>query len=286
MNELIRQSKEIYDVAVSTYKPKTTVLMLSGGDDSMTAYYVAKELGVKFDFAIHGNTRTGIEETTEFAISEIEKNGDKLLLADAGDSYIKYIVRKGFFGKGNHAHNFSYHILKWTHFRRVVSQHIRKRRKNFPILFINGARQSESERRKVTMVSPYKQIGGGSNIWVNIINHWDRHHCLDYLEGNGIKRNPVSILLCRSGECMCGTMQTEGDRQEASFHFPRFKERIDVIDSVISKLHGWGWNDSMPKGKVLLAPKIITDVSQVMCTGCKVNYNEHAELQKNITLGL
>jgi 3'-phosphoadenosine 5'-phosphosulfate sulfotransferase (PAPS reductase)/FAD synthetase len=274
MEDLIKQSKEIYDVAVATYKPKAVVLMLSGGDDSMTAYYVSRELGIKFDYVIHGNTQTGIEETTEFAIHEVEKNNDKLLLADAGNSYIKYLVRKGFFGKGDHAHSFSYHILKWTHFRRVVSQNIRKRRRNFPILFINGARQSESERRMITMISPYKQVGGGSNIWVNIINHWDKNHCTDYLEGNSIKRNPVSILLCRSGECMCGTMQTKGDRQEASYFFPRFKERIDLIDSVITKLHGWGWNDNMPKGKIIKTPPIVTDTQQVMCTGCKVNFKD------------
>lgn len=279
MNELVRQSKEIYDVAVSTYKPKAIVLMFSGGDDSMAAYHVCKELGIKLDYVIHGNTRTGIEETTLFARKTVEILGDKYLEADAGSSYVDYVMRKGFFGKGNNAHNFSYHVLKSQHFGKTVSRYLRQRRKNFPVLFINGARQSESERRKVTMVSPYKvDTANNKNIWVNIINHWPNHAPVDYLESNGIERNSVSKLLCRSGECMCGTMQTAGDRNEAAFYFPKWGKQLDDLDKKVQSLHGWGWNDKGP------SKKQIRERSQFhpMCTGCKINYNKSAQLQKNI----
>lgn len=152
---LLLQSKEIFDVAVATYKPKAIVGMFSGGDDSLTMLHVAHELGIKFDAIIHGDTKTGIPETTQFAIKEIEKTGNKLILADAGSSYIDYVMRKGFFGKGNGAHEFSYNILKSNHFNRVVSHELRKGRLNYRVLFINGARRLESERRKKTMISPY-----------------------------------------------------------------------------------------------------------------------------------
>jgi 3'-phosphoadenosine 5'-phosphosulfate sulfotransferase (PAPS reductase)/FAD synthetase len=270
MEDLILRSKEVYDFAMDTYKPRAVVLMLSGGDDSLTCAHVAKELGIKIDFVIHGNTRTGINDTTEFAIQETEKLGHKLLLADAGDSYINYVMRKGFFGKGNDAHNYSYHILKWNHFSRVVSANIRQRKRNFPILFLNGARQSESERRKITMVSPYNVMKGKeNNIWVNLINHWDRSHCLDYLNGNSIKRNPVSVNLCRSGECMCGTMQTQGDRTEAGFFYPDWKKWIDSVEKAVKEKHGWGWNDNMPKP---IKPSNQIELFQPMCSGCKVNF--------------
>src|SRR5436190_14440067 len=107
MNELLLQSKEIYERGLADFKPSVIVLMLSGGDDSLTTYHVAKELGIKFDFVIHGNTRTGIPETTEFARKEVERMGDNYLEADAGDSYVKYVMRKGFFGAGLGAHAFS-----------------------------------------------------------------------------------------------------------------------------------------------------------------------------------
>ena len=76
--ELIKGSKEIYDRAVADFKPQAIVMMLSGGDDSTTAYAVARELGIKFDAVIHGNTRTGIPETSEFAAKQVEQAGDRL----------------------------------------------------------------------------------------------------------------------------------------------------------------------------------------------------------------
>jgi len=270
MNDLLLKSKEIYDFAMLTYKPKAVVLMLSGGDDSLTCAHVAKELGIKIDFVIHGNTRTGIQDTTDFAIKEAKNLGHKLLLADAGNSYVDYVMRKGFFGKGNDAHNYSYHILKWNHFSRAVSANIRHRKRNFPILFLNGARQSESERRKITMISPYNVMKGKeNNIWVNLINHWDNHECKDYLNGNSINRNPVSINLCRSGECMCGTMQTQGDRVEAGYFYPEWKKWIDSLEKQVKEKHGWGWNENKPKAKPLSNQ---IEIFQPMCSGCKVDF--------------
>lgn len=272
MNELLLGSKEIFDVAVATYKPRAVVGMFSGGDDSLTMLHVAIELGIKFDAIIHGDTKTGIPETTEFAVKEIERTGNKLLLADAGSSYVDYVMRKGFFGKGNGAHEFSYNILKSNHFNRVVSHELRKGKRDYRVLFVNGARRLESERRKKTMVSPYRVKREGLNIWVNLINEWSNDDCKRYLEGNSIQRNPVAINLCRSGECMCGTMQTQGDRNEASYFYPEWGKQLDALDKIVKDKHGWGWNDKGPSK----ANPIGT--FQPMCTGCKVNYNEALKL--------
>lgn len=272
VENLILGSKEIYDRAIVDFKPKAIVLMLSGGDDSMTTKYVAKELGIKFDFVIHGNTRTGIPETTDFVRKESEN--DNYLEADAGSSYIDYVLRKGFFGVGERAHTYSYHVLKIAHFRKLVSQHLRQRKRNFPVLFINGARRLESENRKKTMISPYnRDPAQKNNIWVNLINEWDKPDCKDYLEGNGIKRNPVSINLCRSGECMCGTMQSKGDRQEAAFFYPEWAKQLDALEKEAIEMHGFGWGVSMPKPK----DKRQIDLFQPMCIGCTKNENPESE---------
>lgn len=263
MNELIIGSKEIYERAISEFNPAATVLMLSGGDDSLTVYHVAKELGIKIDFVIHGNTRTGIQETTDFARKIAEK--DNYLEADAGDSYINYVLRKGFFGIGLGAHAFSYHILKQEHFEKTVSKHIRKRQRSFPIIFINGGRRSESENRKVRFADPLKVTPRKKNdMWVNLINNWSKKDCLDYLYGNGIKRNQVSINLCRSGECMCGTMQSKGDRQEAAFFYPGWANQLNDLEKSAKAIHGFGWGESMPK------PVDINQLNlfQPMCVGC------------------
>lgn len=202
--------------------------------------------------------------------------GATYLEANAGDAYEKYVLRKGFFGRGEVAHKFSYHILKWTHFRRTISAAIRQKKRNRNILFVNGARRLESERRKVTMVNPIiVQDGKGPNIWVNIINEWEKFECHNFLDGLGIKRNPVSINLCRSGECMCGTMHSKGDRAEAGYFYPKWKQWVDEIEKAVDeKGFKWGWGEEMPKIKKPTAQMEMD--FQPMCVGCAVNY-EHQQ---------
>jgi 3'-phosphoadenosine 5'-phosphosulfate sulfotransferase (PAPS reductase)/FAD synthetase len=268
MDDLLIKSKEIFDKGVADFKPKAIVLMFSGGDDSLTTYHVARELGIKFDFVIHGNTRTGIHETTDFVRKTVADLKDNYLEADAGDSYVNYVMRKGFFGAGSMAHNYSYNVLKLNHFKRVVSEHLRKRQRNFPILFINGARRLESERRKKTMIIPYSFTKAfKNNIWVNLINEWDKPDCKKYLEANGINRNPVAVNLCRSGECMCGTMQSKGDRAEASFFYPEWGKILDELERVVKAKHGFGWGVKMPTKP----HPSQTDLFQPMCVGCTKN---------------
>lgn len=276
MNNLIESSKEIFQYASEAYKPKAIIMMLSGGDDSMCAYHVAKSIGIKFDCVVHGNTRTGIKDTTDFVRKEVERMGDIYLEADAGTSYEDYVMRKGFFGIGEMAHSYSYHILKWTFFRKAISENIRHRRRDFPIMFINGARRQESERRKKTMISPYKvDPKMKNNIWVNIINEWpSRHDCVDFLEGNGIKRNPVSINLCRSGECMCGTMQSIGDYNEAKFHYPEWGRRMDELRQRVRTKFPWDWGENINKYHLAEMNGQLRMDFQPMCIGCKMNYEQ------------
>jgi 3'-phosphoadenosine 5'-phosphosulfate sulfotransferase (PAPS reductase)/FAD synthetase len=272
--DLIESSTQILNFAIKEYNPKAIVMMFSGGDDSLTAYHVAKQLNLKFDYVIFGDTRTGINETREFVISKISNTPEKLIIADAKDSYTNYVLRKGFFGSGEKAHTFAYHILKIDHFRKAVSHNLRKRKRDFPILFINGARRNESENRKITMKSPYKKDPSQpNNIWVNIINEWEKHDCLDYLEGNGIKRNPVSVNLCRSGECMCGTMQSKGDRNEASYFYPKWGKWIDNLEKEVKNKFPWGWGENINKYHHM-EMKGQMNAFQPMCTGCKINFEK------------
>lgn len=277
MNELLIGSKEIMELAIKTYNPKAIVMMLSGGDDSITAYKVAQQLGYNFDFVIHGKTGTGLIETTEFAIDFTNRQGDKLIIADAGDTYEKYVLRKGFFGIGHDAHAMAYHVLKINHFRAVVSHNLRKRQRNFPILFVNGARRQESVNRMKTMISPYKlDPNQKNNIWVNIINEWTREDCIDYLEGNSIKRNPVSIALCRSGECMCGTMQNMEDYASAKDFSPEWGKRMDSLRNEVKKKFPWDWGQNINKQHHMEMKGQIRMDFQPMCTGCKIGYKSIA----------
>lgn len=96
MDELLLKSKEIYEEALATYKPKAIVMMLSGGDDSTACYGVAREIGIPIDAVIHGHTGTGIKEAFDFAREHGMMYGHRFLVADAKNSYADYVLRKGF----------------------------------------------------------------------------------------------------------------------------------------------------------------------------------------------
>lgn len=248
MDNLLRQVKYFYSEAEKKFKPRAVIGLFSGGDDSLAMLHACRQQGIKLDGVIHGNTRTGIPETNKFAVKEIERTGNRLLYADAGDSYVNYVLRKGFFGKGKFAHSFSYHALKAQWFRKVISAEVRKRKRNYPILFVNGVRRQESAVREKTMREPIS-IRGTNDIWVNVLNEWGNREPINFLEGSGIKRNPVSVALCSSRECMCGTTQSEGDRVEAGLYDKAWKRWMDELELHVKKIHGWGWGEQGPTKK-------------------------------------
>lgn len=243
--DLFKRSQEIVNQAIADYQPYAIVMMFSGGDDSLTAYHVAKTLDVQLDYFLHGVTGTGIPQTTEFARQVGEQGGLKYIEANAGDAYEKYVWRKGFFGMGEQAHTMAYHILKHQRFRHTLSVEIRKRRRNRNILLINGARWQESRNRERMKHQPIREDESNAcNVWVNIIHDWIKHDCQQFLRD--YERNPVTELLCRSGECMCGTMQSQEQRQEAAYWFPEWGQWLDELDKAVKEKHGWGWGEPTP----------------------------------------
>src|SRR5690606_24583365 len=129
-----------------------------------------------------GITGTGIPETTYFVRRFAERERPHYLEADAGDAYEEYVRRKGFFGVGVQAHYFAYHILKREWFSKAVSHNIRFRKRNRPVLLLNGARASESLNRSKNMPEPVKKESNVPNYWVNIIHHWSKEERDDFLE--------------------------------------------------------------------------------------------------------
>lgn len=273
---LIEGSREIIQQAVTDHKPYAVVLLLSGGTDSTTALHVALELGIKIDFILHGVTGTGIEETHDFVKLMAARQPMKYIEANAGDNYRDYVLRKGFFGRGKDAHTYSYHVLKSGPFRKAISKHIRQGKKNRPVILINGARRMESDNRRKTMTKPIKISEG--NVWVNIINEWPDHACNDYLEGNAIECNPVSKLICRSGECNCGTMLKPADMVEIGYHFPRWRQWLDNLRAEVKKRgFPWDWAEPIPKAWTLEKNgqmNFFQPSFQPMCSSCEIEYNK------------
>ncbi len=251
---------------IDEFKPTHIVCMVSGGTDSIATYNFVKECGVKLDAVIHGNTRCGIPQTTEWVRDQFGKDED-YIEADAGTAYEDYVLRKGFFGKGISAHGFAYRILKATPFRKVISANFRKRKRNIKVLMLNGARKDESTNRQKHLQRFRSDPAQKNNVWFNAIHDWTEEDKQGYLSKLGCEINPVAKALCRSGECMCGTMQSKEERLEASLIYPKWGKMIDELEQEAIRLHGFGWGENMPKR--IKAKKIgQQDLFMPMCTDC------------------
>jgi 3'-phosphoadenosine 5'-phosphosulfate sulfotransferase (PAPS reductase)/FAD synthetase len=260
----LEQSERIFTEAIRRFEPTHIVSMVSGGKDSATSHAVAEELDIKLDLIIHGKTGCGIPETTDFVEKHYGKLSADFAIADAGTAYEEYVLRKGFFGKGIAAHGFSYRVLKATPFRKAISKHIRKRRRDIRILLINGARKDESPNRRKHLEVFRQDPAAKGNIWVNLIHDWSALDRAEYLESRGVPINPVSREICRSGECMCGTMQTQAERIEAAAFYPEWGDWLNDLEAKAKKLHGFGWGETFPRTRQTGQ----LDLFQPMCIGC------------------
>lgn len=265
MDQLLSRSREIIEQAIRDYQPYAIVMMFSGGNDSLTAYNVARALDVPLTHFLHGITGTGIPETTQFCRQIGEKSGLSYIEANAGKAFEKAVWKRGFYGRGIHAHKLVYHLLKKIEFERTISRNIRQGKRGRNVLLINGVRWQESANRARVQDQPIR--ADVSNIWVNIVNDWSRLDCANFLAD--YPRNPVTELLHRSGECMCGTMQSQEERKEAAFWFPHWGKWLDELDRAIRDKFGWGWGEPIPswfsqsqKGQMFLPD------FQPMCQNC------------------
>ncbi|MNQ36904.1 hypothetical protein D3C85_504320 [compost metagenome] len=246
---------------IAEYRPTHIIATVSGGRDSAAEVEFAREMGVKIDMILHARTGTGIPETTQHVIDHYGNLGPDLVVADAGDAYERYVMRKGFFGVGRQAHNFSYRILKADPMRKAISKHIRKGKRGVRPLLLNGARVLESDNRRLNLHETRLDKG---NLWVNIIHDWSDGDRDRYLRLNKVPINPVAIQLCRSGECMCGTMQTAAERAQAAAIYPQWGAWLDDLERRAKRLHGWGWGETMPRP----ADPDQTEMFTPMCMGC------------------
>lgn len=263
-DHLLDKSYGILRDALDQFKPTHIVSMVSGGKDSACSHAVAQELSAKVDLIIHGNTRCGIPETSQFVESLYGSMGPDFAVADAGPAYEDYVLRKGFFGKGIGAHGFSYRILKATPFRKIVSRLIRQGRKDIRVLLLNGARKDESENRQKHLQVYRRDPANPGNIWCNLIHDWDQESRDRYLTENATPINPVAKALCRSGECMCGTMQTAAERVEAAALYPSWGNWLNALEAEARAKHGFGWGEQFPKPRD--ARQI--EMFQPMCKDC------------------
>lgn len=249
--------------AIEIHQPDYIVSMVSGGKDSAASHAVATELGAAVDLVIHGNTRCGIPQTSQFVEAHYGRGSWDFAVADAGTAYEDYVLRKGFFGAGIDAHGYAYRVLKATPFRKVVSAKLRQRKRGVKVLLLNGARKDESQNRRKNLKLMRPDPAAPGNVWVNVIHSWSQEDRDAYLGDRNIPINPVAKALCRSGECMCGTMQSKAERIEASIFDPNWGRWLDALETEVRAKHGFGWGETFPRTR-----KVPHEPFQPMCSDC------------------
>lgn len=110
----------LLDSAVRQYKPKMVVGLMSGGDDSIPACYVAS-LHPQFSGILHVNTGIGIEATREHVRKICAEGGWRLWEYEAGDVYERFVERLGFPSPSMHGQ--MYHLLKKDQIMRFERDH-------------------------------------------------------------------------------------------------------------------------------------------------------------------
>jgi 3'-phosphoadenosine 5'-phosphosulfate sulfotransferase (PAPS reductase)/FAD synthetase len=268
--EAVEKSRLILNRAIEEFKPDFVISMVSGGNDSATAHHVAMECGIKIDAILHIITGTGIQETTDFVRGYYGNLGIPYIEASAGTAYEDYVLRKGFFGRGETAHKFAYHVLKAGPLRKALSLHFRKRKRGVKILLLNGARgEAESARRGRTKTSVFNfDPSQKKNIWVNHILHFTNEEKAEYLETRKVRINPVTVQLDRSGECLCGTMQDESVRGMAAALYPAWGKWVNNLRKRVMETFPWDWGQDIPKW-VSAQKKGQCDLFMPMCQGCE-----------------
>lgn len=260
--EAIAQSAFYAQTAIEWFAPTHIVTMVSGGNDSAACHALAVELGLPITMTIHGHTGCGLKGTRQFVEANYGTDAP-LIIADAGNAYENYVLRKGFFGKGRDAHGFAYRILKADPFRKVVSSELRKGKRNIRVMLLNGAFKAESDHRAATLNRARSDPGAPMNTWFNLIHDWTPELRDEYLLTRSVPLNPVAKALCRSGECMCGTMQTDVERIEAAAFDPEWGRWLSDLEAEARRLHGFGWGQTAPKPN-----KNQPDLFMPMCVDC------------------
>lgn len=227
----------VIDEAVAEHRPSKVFAAFSGGHDSLVAAHIASR-HPRFSGAVHINTTIGIEETREFVRQTCRRYGWPLqeLYPPPGDTYEDIILGHGM--PGPNAHLFTYIRLKERAIRSLIREN--KDGTEDRIVLVTGVRSAESKRR-MGSVKPIDR--DGALVWVAPCHDWGSAEREDYIDSQGLPRNPVVANLHMSGECLCGAYAHPGELDEVGFFYPAVAARIRHLERAAAE-HGlpckWG----------------------------------------------
>lgn len=277
--DAIMSASNNLDAAIKKYNPIAVVGLMSGGDDSLPACYIAS-LHENFSGILHVNTGIGIEATRTHVRKLCSDRGWKLWEYKAEENvnakgepdpqiYEEIVMKYGF--PGPSMHGMMYSMLKERQLRRFerdMGANGRAKEKK-RIMYISGARIKESQRRmgnaKLITVEPRR-------VWLNIILQWDKAMCAAARDHANLPQNPVANQLGMSGECLCGAFAKPGELDRVRACDPQTANRIQALEARARTAgYNWGWDESPRKNTInrdqfelLSTPSI----DQQLCRNC------------------
>lgn len=239
----IDEAVERINRAIDEFNPVKVYALFSGGYDSLAATKIAS-YAKQFDGAAHLNTGTGIPRNREFVHETCCANDWPIIEWKALENcqadgtpdpqdYCKIVRQYGFPGPAKHSA--MYIRLKQRGVQWLVRQS--KSKWNSRVILISGCRSEESTRRMGHVEEVQRE---GCRVWVAPIHDWTKTDCMDFIESEGLPRNPVADVLHRSGECNCGAFADKGELEEMIAWFPEMQWLRDLENEVKPKF-GWGY---------------------------------------------
>jgi hypothetical protein len=237
VERMLSAGDKIMRDAIELYKPCAIFACYSSGNDSgVSAHFAATRHGAQLAMVI---TKTGIPESLQHAYSYCQKFDFSLVTKEAvavgppkrkkdgslfdpkihcptgmwtdGDSaYEEFCFNFGIPRRNKSMHRRMYVILKERGFDALKREAKRGYPRNATVMFVSGVRQDESSIRAGYKTAVHKHK---SSVWVNPFYYSTAADFECYRQEFGIPRNPVSQVVGISGECLCGTMATDGEIQ-------------------------------------------------------------------------
>lgn len=117
------------------------------------------------------------------------------------------------------------------------------------VMLVSGIRRSESKRR-MGYATPINKRG--SQVWVNPCLNWSADDVYDLRDLHNLPQSPVSAVLHRSGECLCGSMADEGELEETAYWFPKTGAYLQwIAEQVYAAGFTWPWDQGPPEWRIV-----------------------------------
>lgn len=262
LDTLIEQSGDILTAAIEehiTNEGRVVAAVAagySGGNDSTTLVHIFRD---RIDLAIHANTTIGIESTREFVRNTCEEWGIRLIERTPPhetDHYRSLVLTEARGKKGQALGGFPGPAMHFKMFQRLKERAIesvqaelitnpRKER----MVCILGRRRTESQRRSRIDAVDRR----GSRVNVSPLVNWTKTDLNTYrlrcaANGDPLPNNTASDLIHMSGECLCGSFASPGEREEIAYWFAGDFQQVTDLEAQLAGREDvpehrktWGW---------------------------------------------